>query len=251
MPHLSIRYDHWTTGNWTLPHRVSQAWDVWRASPADSYIRSMGFDSLLVHDAANWGQCSMQALMQHFSDTAAALQGHCRNRRVLQAQATFTGVPAFAKQISRVKPLIAEGTAEMPRRDKECGQQATKPTPTDGVEALEECVTFFVWDFSFCFFPQTWESWDMKSAHKTKKQLDCFHICFICWGWVWCSRTLFEDCLQRTNKIMWTEGMQNNRYLTDVWDWAEQGNGAFPPEQSVGGGISIRCSELVAVWRTG
>ena len=153
MPYLSIRYDHWTRRNQALPRRVSQARDVWRASPADSYVHSTGFDSLLVHDAANWGQCSMQALRQHLSDIAAALQGHCRNRRVLQAQATFAGVPAFAERMSRVKSLIAEGTAEMPRWNKECGWQATKPTPTDGVEALEDCVRFFVWDFSFHFFP--------------------------------------------------------------------------------------------------
>lgn len=147
MPHLSIRYDHWTRHNWALPHRVSQAQDVWRVSPADSYIHSTEFDSLLVCDAANCGQCSMQALVQHFSDIAAAPQGHCRNRRVLQAQATFAGVPPFAEQMSRVKPLVAEGTAEMPRRDKECGQQATKPIPTDEVEALE-----IVWDFLFGIF---------------------------------------------------------------------------------------------------
>ena len=55
------------------------------------------------------------------SDIAAALQGHCRNRRVLQAQATFAGVPAFAERMARVKSLIAEGTAEMPRWNKECG----------------------------------------------------------------------------------------------------------------------------------
>lgn len=150
--YLSIRYDRWTRGNWALPRRVSQARDVWRASPADSYIHGSGFDSLSVHEAVNGGQGSMQALPQHFSDLAAAPQGHRRKRRVLQAQATFAGVPAFADQMSRVKPLIAEGTAEIPRGNKECGRPATKPTPTDGVEALKDCVRFFVWDFSFCFF---------------------------------------------------------------------------------------------------
>lgn len=83
MPHQSIRYDPWTPCNRALSHRISQAWDVWRVSPADSYICSTGFDSLQVHGAANCGQCSMQALTQHFWDTATALQSHCRNRRSL------------------------------------------------------------------------------------------------------------------------------------------------------------------------
>lgn len=78
MPHLSIRHNPWC--NWALLHRISQAWDVWRASPADTYICSRGFDSLEVHDAANCGQCSMQALTQHFWDIAATLPSPCRNR---------------------------------------------------------------------------------------------------------------------------------------------------------------------------
>lgn len=248
MPHLSIRSDHWTRRNWALPHRVSWAWDVWRVSPADSYISDTGFASLLGHDAANWGQSSMQALTQRFSDITAAPQGPCRSRQVLQAQTTFTGVPAFAKQMSGAKPLIVEGTS----RDARMGQGGwAKGHKTHSNRWSGSTWDFLIgiFHFIFIFSLQTWESWDVRSAHETKKQLDCFHIYFICWGWVWYNRTLFQDCLQRTNKIMWTEGRQNNRYLTDVWDWAEQRNRAFLPEQSAG--ISIRCSELVAIWRTG
>lgn len=85
--------------------------------------------------------------MQHFSDIAARPQGHCRNRRVLQAQGLFAGVPAFAEKMFRVKPLPAERTAEKPRWDKEYVCQATNPSQTDGVEAFEDCVRFFIWGF--------------------------------------------------------------------------------------------------------
>lgn len=91
--------------------------DVCRASLADGYICSMGFGSFSSYDPATWVQCSVQVLTQHLSDIAAVPQGHW-NRGALQALAPLAGVPAFAEEMPKVKPHIAERMAEMPRWGK-------------------------------------------------------------------------------------------------------------------------------------
>lgn len=116
-----------------------------------------GFDSLLGHDAVNWGAaCSLSCTpLRHCSSTPRPVQ----EKTSPPGTGYLCWSPSICSPDVQGKALITGGTAEMSRWNKECGQQATKPIPTDGVETLEDCVRFFCLEFFFFFFfLQTWES---------------------------------------------------------------------------------------------
>lgn len=231
MPHLSIRYN--PQHNWALPHRLSQAWDVWRVSPADTYICSTGFDSLQVHDAANCGQCSMQPLIQHFWDIATAPQSPCRNRPSLPRHRwPLLDSQHLQKWRDNRNAHVGQGIWATGRK-----KHANKHL---GIVWDYFCLVFLILR---CFFSlQTWESWDMINAHETKKQLIVIIYISVAEG----EFDAAELYSRIVSKMQGYVRQAKQRALNWHMGLREQRNRAFLPEQPVGEGIFIRCLELVA-----